>query len=76
MTPVRATLLRLRGVDPERPWIAGRLTQAQLARKLGVSLSSLRRWEQGRGEPTGMTAALLRALESDPTLVDRIARHR
>ena len=52
------TVKRLRG------WT--QLSQPEFARLLGVELSTLRNWEQGRREPTGPARALLRAICNDP----------
>jgi putative transcriptional regulator len=57
------TVKRLRG------WT--QLSQADFARLLGVELSTLRNWEQGRREPTGPARALLRAIATDPEHVLR-----
>ena len=43
-----------------------KLSQPAFARLLGVELSTLRNWEQGRREPTGPARQLLRAIERDP----------
>jgi putative transcriptional regulator len=42
------------------------LSQADFANLLGVELSTLRNWEQGRREPAGPARALLRAIANDP----------
>jgi putative transcriptional regulator len=52
-----------------RSWT--RLSQPEFARLLGVELSTLRNWEQGRREPTGPARALLRAISNDPEHVLR-----
>jgi putative transcriptional regulator len=57
------TVKRLRG------WT--QLSQPEFARLLGVELSTLRNWEQGRREPTGPARALLRAICNDPENVLR-----
>jgi putative transcriptional regulator len=57
------TVKRLRG------WT--QLSQPDFARLLGVELSTLRNWEQGRREPTGPARALLRAICNDPEHVLR-----
>jgi putative transcriptional regulator len=46
-----------------------KLSQPQFAVLLGVELSTLRNWEQGRREPTGPARALLRAIRNDPERV-------
>jgi putative transcriptional regulator len=48
-----------------------KLSQPEFAALLGVELSTLRNWEQGRREPTGPARALLRALRNDPQNVIR-----
>ena len=48
-----------------------RLSQPDFAALLGVEVSTLRNWEQGRREPTGPAKALLRAIRKDPTNVLR-----
>lgn len=57
------TIKKLRG--------STRLSQPEFAVLLGVELSTLRNWEQGRREPTGPARALLRAISNDPEHVIR-----
>jgi putative transcriptional regulator len=52
-----------------------KLSQPQFAALLGVELSTLRNWEQGRREPTGPARALLRAIRNDPQNVIRALAH-
>lgn len=47
------------------------LSQSDFAALLGVEVSTLRNWEQGRREPTGPAKALLRAIRNDPRNVLR-----
>jgi len=42
------------------------LSQAKFAELLGIELSTLRNWEQGRRAPTGPARALLRAIRNSP----------
>ena len=44
------------------------LSQAQFSALLGVSLGTLRNWEQGRRRPTGPARALLRIVDARPRL--------
>jgi len=48
-----------------------KLSQPHFAALLGVELSTLRNWEQGRRVPTGPARALLRAISNDPQNVIR-----
>lgn len=47
------------------------LSQAKFAELLGIELSTLRNWEQGRRHPTGPAQALLRAIRNNPLDVIR-----
>jgi putative transcriptional regulator len=42
------------------------LTQQEFARRIDVSLETVRNWEQGRRRPTGAAKALLRILNKAP----------
>jgi putative transcriptional regulator len=64
--PPRITALSIREL---RGWT--QLSQPEFAALLGVELSTLRNWEQGRREPTGPAQALLRAIHNDPEHVIR-----
>jgi putative transcriptional regulator len=52
-----------------------RLSQAEFAQLIGVSVKTLQNWEQDRRRPTGPAAALLSIIEHDPALAVR-AIHR
>ncbi len=48
-----------------------KLTQAQMAPLLGMSLSGYRKWEQGVRQVNGPAATLLRVIEKEPEAVRR-----
>lgn len=48
-----------------------KLTQAQMAPLLGMSLSGYRKWEQGARQVSGPAATLLRVIEKEPEAVRR-----
>lgn len=48
------------------------LTQKQFAETFGVSLSTIRNWEQGRRCPTGAARVLLKIIEKEPKVVKRV----
>jgi putative transcriptional regulator len=48
-----------------------KLTQAQMAPLMGISLSGYRKWEQGQRRISGPAAALLHLLEKEPEAVKR-----
>jgi putative transcriptional regulator len=47
------------------------LSQAAFAQNIGVSVATLRNWEQGRRNPDGPARVLLAMLEKDPGIVSR-----
>ncbi len=48
-----------------------KLTQAQMAPLMGMSLSGYRNWEQGTRRISGPAAALLRVIQKEPEAVRR-----
>jgi len=50
------------------------LTQAGLASLLGVSPGTIRNWEQGRNEPNGAAATLLKLVDRHPDWVGEVER--
>ncbi len=45
------------------------LTQAQFAKAMGISVHTLRNWEQGRRRPDGPAIALLRIAARHPRII-------
>ena len=45
------------------------LSQAQLAQAMGISVHTLRNWEQGRRKPEGPALALLRIAARHPRII-------
>lgn len=48
------------------------LSQAEFARRIGVSVRTVQEWEQGRKAPSGPARALLRITAKHPELLERI----
>jgi putative transcriptional regulator len=48
-----------------------KLTQAQMAPLMGMSLSGYRKWEQGQRRVSGPAATLLRLIQKEPDAVKR-----
>ena len=46
-----------------------RLTQAEFAQAIGISVHTLRNWEQGRRRPDGPALALLRIAARHPRII-------
>jgi putative transcriptional regulator len=47
------------------------LTQEEFAIRYGLSLASVRDWEQSRNAPTGPVRAYLKVIEKEPEAVER-----
>jgi putative transcriptional regulator len=47
------------------------LSQLSFSKQIGVSVATLRNWEQGRRVPDGPAQVLLRLLNEDPKIVQR-----
>jgi putative transcriptional regulator len=47
---------------------AAKLTQAEFANLIGISLRTLQNWEQSRTQPTGSAQALLKIVAHNPGL--------
>ena len=50
------------------------MSQREFARLIGVSVDTLQNWEQGRRQPAGPSAVLIRVMEADPEAVMRALR--
>jgi putative transcriptional regulator len=48
------------------------LPQAEFSRMIGVSVSTLRNWEQGRRNPEGPARVLLAMVEKNPKVVEEL----
>ena len=51
-----------------------RKSQTEFALMIGVSVATLRNWEQGRRTPDGPALALLRVASAEPKAVERALR--
>ena len=58
-------------IDPRAIRAQAKLTQAQMAPLMGMSLSGYRKWEQGQRRVSGPAAALLQVIAKEPEAVRR-----
>ena len=58
-------------VTPREVRKQAKLTQAQMAPLMGMSLSGYRKWEQGARRVSGPAATLLRVIQKEPEAVMR-----
>ena len=47
-------------------------SQEEFAQMIGVSVATLRNWEQGRRTPVGPALALLKIVSADPAYVEKV----
>jgi putative transcriptional regulator len=72
MRPSRVTIFKAANIRGIRDKLGK--TQAEFALMIGVSVATLRNWEQGRRTPEGPAQALLRVAERNPELVAEALR--
>ncbi len=58
-------------LNPREVRTHARLTQAEMALLMGMSLSGYRKWEQGQRRVSGPAATLLRVIGKEPEAVRR-----
>lgn len=51
-----------------------KITQEEFAARFGFTLSAVRNWEQKRRQPEGPARSLLRLIEAEPAIVERVLR--
>lgn len=79
---LRGEIKPQRVFEPGEPDVAAirgkyRLSQAKFAVLLGISVATLRNWEQGRRKPEGAAKVLLRVAEKHPeALLDVVSKGR
>ena len=61
-------------IDVKRIRASYRLTQDEFAAQLGISVKTLRNWEQGRRQPQGPARVLLQVAAKHPEAVADIIR--
>ncbi len=64
-----ARVRRVMAQSPQVVRVRLALSQPAFAELLGISVATLRNWEQGRRQPTGAAAILLRIAAKHPTIV-------
>ena len=67
MRPSRVTVFKPADIRAVRKKL--RVSQSEFALMIGVNVSTLRNWEQGRRVPDGPALALLRVASKNPTAV-------
>jgi putative transcriptional regulator len=67
----RTHIVKIPAVDVRKARKKLGMSQDAFARNFGVSVATVRNWEQGRREPEGAARVLLRVIQREPEAVRR-----
>lgn len=71
--PARITRYELTDVKAIRAQL--NVSQVEMAKALGTSLDTIKSWESGRRNPTGLAAKVLATIQTNPQLFQELAAH-
>ena len=71
--PARVTRYELADVKAIRAQL--NVSQSEMAKVLGTSLDTIKSWETGRRNPTGLAAKVLATIKDNPKFFDELAAH-
>lgn len=70
--PARVTRYELADVKAIREDLL-KVTQAEFARTMGVSVDTIKSWESKRRNPAGLAAKVLATIQNDPSIYKALA---
>lgn len=71
--PARVTRYELADVKAIRAQL--NVSQSEMAKVLGTSLDTIKSWETGRRNPTGLAAKVLATIQANPKFFQELAAH-
>lgn len=71
--PARITRFELTDVKAIRAQL--NVTQDEMAKVLGTSVDTIKSWETGRRNPTGLAAKVLATIQTNPQFFQELASH-
>ncbi|MBY4953944.1 MULTISPECIES: NadS family protein [Pantoea] len=71
--PARVTRYELADVKAIRMQL--NVSQSEMAQVLGTSLDTIKSWETGRRNPTGLAAKVLAMIQANPKFFHELASH-
>ncbi|WP_407253660.1 NadS family protein [Klebsiella aerogenes] len=71
--PARVTRYELADVKTIRAQL--NVSQSEMAKVLGTSLDTIKSWETGRRNPTGLAAKVLATIQANPKFFQELAAH-
>lgn len=72
-TPARITRYKISDIKSIRERL--NVSQCEMAQVLGTSLDTIKSWETGRRNPTGLAAKVLATIQSNPKLFHELSLH-
>ena len=72
--PARVTRYEVADVKAIREDLL-KITQAEFAATMGVSVDTIKSWESGRRNPAGLAAKVLATIQDDPKVYLALAAH-
>lgn len=66
---------RLERTDVKAIRVQLNVSQDQMAEALGTSVDTIKSWENGRRNPTGLAAKVLAAIQANPNFFHELATH-
>lgn len=71
--PARVTRYELADVKAIRAQL--NVSQSEMAKVLGTSVDTIKSWESGRRNPTGLAAKVLATIQANPKFFQALAAH-
>ena len=71
--PARVTRYELADVKAIRAQL--NVSQSEMAKVLGTSLDTIKSWETGRRNPTGLAVKVLATIQANPKFFQELAAH-
>ena len=71
--PARVTCYELADVKAIRAQL--NVSQSEMGKVLGTSLDTIKSWETGRRNPTGLAAKVLATIQANPKFFQELAAH-
>ena len=72
--PARVTRYELADVKAIREDLL-KVTQAEFAKTMGVSVDTIKSWESKRRNPAGLAAKVLATIQNDPSIYKALTSH-
>lgn len=72
-SPARVTRYEIADIKAIREQL--NVSQSEMAKALGTSVDTIKSWESGRRNPTGLAAKVLATIQANPAFFQELAAH-